>query len=196
MQKRQEETREKIGLLGGTFDPVHNGHLAIARAAICQAGLSSVIFIPAGDPPHKAKTGAGAAQRLEMVRLATKGDPRFLVSDYEVEKAGPSYSVDTVRHFKAQHGGAELYFIMGDDAYSDIATWHDAKTLLGLCRFLVFSRKNLPVPPPAEKIEITPIAISSTQIREGLKQKEKQNLSALLPEGVYAYILANHLYGR
>lgn len=194
MQKRQDETPEIIGLLGGTFDPIHNGHLAIASAAIRQAGLSSVIFIPAGDPPHKLKTAANAGQRLEMVHLAAKADPRFSVSDYEVRKSGPSYSVDTVRHFKAVFPGAELYFIMGDDAYSAIATWHDAKTLLGLCRFLVFSRKNLPVSPPAQKIEIAPIPISSTQIREGLKTK--QNLSALMPEGVYAYILANHLYGR
>jgi nicotinate-nucleotide adenylyltransferase len=132
----------RIGLLGGTFNPIHNCHLTIARQTRETLGLDRIIFIPSGDPPHKPQEGlASARDRYEMVRLALAGDPEVSVSDIEVRRSGKSYSIDTVRDLQQEYGtGTALYFLIGLDAFLDLPTWHKPETLLTLCTFVVLSR--------------------------------------------------------
>jgi nicotinate-nucleotide adenylyltransferase len=139
--------QRRIALFGGTFDPIHVGHLAVARAAERRFHLDEIHFIPTGRPPHKNRSGmASYADRYAMVALACADHPRFLASLAE-SGAGQSgrevfYSVDTVRHFKQKfHGaGVHLYFLVGADSFLHIPTWKDYETLLGLCDFIVASR--------------------------------------------------------
>ena len=135
----------RVGLLGGTFNPVHNGHLAIARQTRDALALERVVFIPTGDPPHKPHEAlASAGTRYEMVRLAIASDPSLSVSDVDVRRAGKSYSIDTVRILQEQFGPeTQLYFLIGLDAFLEIPTWRDPETLLSLCSFVVLSRPGL-----------------------------------------------------
>ena len=135
----------RVGLLGGTFNPVHNGHLAIARQTRDALALERVVFIPTGDPPHKPHEAlASAVARYEMVRLAIASDPSLSVSDVDVRRAGKSYSIDTVRILQEQFGPeTQLYFLIGLDAFLEIPTWRDPETLLSLCSFVVLSRPGL-----------------------------------------------------
>lgn len=155
----------RLGLLGGTFNPVHNGHLAIARQAREALALDRVIFIPTGDPPHKSeKQLAPASDRYEMVRLAIGSDSQLGLSDIEVRRHGKSYSIDTVRQILKEQGpGSELWFLIGLDAFLDFPTWREPKALLALCSFGVISRpgasfralQNLPLLPslPTEALD-------------------------------------------
>lgn len=135
----------QLGLLGGTFNPIHNGHLAIAREVRDRLQLDRVLFIPAGDPPHKDdRSLAPAAARYEMVRLAIANTPSFALSDIEVRRKGKSYSIDTIRTLKQQlEPAADLYFIIGLDAFLDIHHWRAPLELLQLCRFVVVPRQGL-----------------------------------------------------
>jgi nicotinate-nucleotide adenylyltransferase len=132
----------RLGLLGGSFNPIHHGHLSIARRVRENLQLDQVLFIPTGDPPHKRDGALAPAQdRYEMVRLAVADDPAFAVSDIEVQRTGKSYSIDTVRQLQAQlDSGTELYFLIGLDAFLDFASWKAPQALLKLCRFVVISR--------------------------------------------------------
>jgi nicotinate-nucleotide adenylyltransferase len=131
-----------IGLLGGTFNPIHNGHLAIARQTRDALHLDRIIFIPTGDPPHKHQEDlAPARDRSEMARLAVVSDPSFSVSDIEVGRSGKSYSIDTIRLLHQQYGGSvRLYFLIGLDAFLELPTWRDPEIVLTLCSFVVISR--------------------------------------------------------
>jgi nicotinate-nucleotide adenylyltransferase len=135
----------RIGLLGGTFNPVHNGHLAIARQTREALQLERVVLIPTGDPPHKPLEHlAPAKDRYEMVRLAIGSDPSLSVSDVDVRRAGKSYSIETVRLLQQQFGReTTLYFLIGLDAFLELPTWRDPETLLTLCSFVVISRPGL-----------------------------------------------------
>ena len=135
----------RIGLLGGTFNPIHNAHLAIAREARKTLGLDRVVMIPSGDPPHKPPQGvASAKDRYEMVRLALGSDPAFAISDVEVRRPGKSYSIDTVRFLQQEYGkDTRLYFLIGLDAFLEFPTWHEPDTLLRLCSFVILSRPGL-----------------------------------------------------
>ena len=136
-----ERLSEKIGILGGTFNPIHNGHLAAAREIRDRLELDRVIFVPSYLPPHKQEDDAPtAAQRLEMVRLATAGISRFEVSDIEIERGGRSYTIDTIEAFRRTYTAADLHFIIGLDSFLEIQTWHLWEKLLSLCRFIVLSR--------------------------------------------------------
>ncbi len=132
----------RVGLLGGTFNPIHNGHLAIARQTRDALELDRLVFIPSGDPPHKAHQDlASARDRFEMVRLAILSDPSLSISDIEIRRSGKSYSVDTVRHLQQEYGAhTALYFLIGLDAFLEFPTWHEPETLLTLCSFVVISR--------------------------------------------------------
>ncbi len=132
----------KWGLFGGTFDPIHFGHLRAAQELAGLLNLERVIFIPAAAPPHKTdRVVTPFAHRAEMVRLAIEGNPLFSFSDIESRRAGKSYSIETVRHFLDQPlAGPELYFITGQDAFDLITTWYDWETLLTLCHFVVMTR--------------------------------------------------------
>jgi nicotinate-nucleotide adenylyltransferase len=131
----------KIGLFGGTFNPVHRCHLLIAAQVRDSLHLDRVLFIPTGDPPHKpAASLAPAPHRLEMVRLAIKGDPSFEVTDVEIRRQEKSFSIDTVRLLQLEYPGDALFFIVGLDAFLDFPTWRDAGQLIKLCHFVVVSR--------------------------------------------------------
>lgn len=132
----------KWGLFGGTFDPIHFGHLRAAQELAGLLNLERVVFIPAATPPHKTdRVVTPFAHRAEMVRLAIEGNPLFSFSDIESRRTGKSYSIETVRHFLDQPlAGLELYFITGQDAFDLITTWYDWETLLTLCHFVVMTR--------------------------------------------------------
>ena len=135
----------RIGLLGGTFNPIHNAHLAIARQAREMLELDRVVMIPSGDPPHKPSNGlASAKDRYEMVRLALASDPHLAISDVEVRRSGKSYSIDTVRRLQQEYGNeTRLHFLIGLDAFLEFETWREPETLLTLCSFVVLSRPGL-----------------------------------------------------
>ncbi len=132
----------RIGLFGGTFNPVHSGHLLIAAQVRDRLNLARVLFIPTGDPPHKPPESlAPAAHRSEMVRLAVDSEPTFTASDIEVRRAGKSYTIETVQMLRTELGAsADLFFILGLDSFLEIATWRQVAELLKLCHFVVVSR--------------------------------------------------------
>ncbi len=213
---------KKIGLFGGTFNPIHLGHLRSAEE-ICESfELDRLIFIPASYPPHKDKGDIlPASWRVEMVRLAIADNPRFALSEVELRRPGKSYSVETITHFRQQFGpGGELFFILGLDAFLEINTWKDYAALFALCHFIVMTRpgfeknftpEHLPVEMAGDFCydaakggyahragfsvfpkEITALDISSTKIRENIRKH--RSVKYLLPEPVAAYIFQNNLY--
>ena len=135
----------RLGLLGGSFNPVHNGHLAIARQTREALGLDQVLFIPTSRPPHKPNDSLAPAQdRYEMVRLAIDSDPAFAISDVEIRRPGKSYTIDTIRLLQQEYGAqTQLFFLIGLDAFLDFPSWRDPQTLLKLCSFVVLSRPGL-----------------------------------------------------
>ncbi len=152
-----------VGLLGGTFNPIHNGHVAIARQAREVLALDRVVFIPTGDPPHKPhETLATAKDRFEMVRLAIASDPSLSISDVEVRRSGKSYTIDTIRLLQQEYGPeARLFFLIGLDAFLEFPTWRDPATLLTLCSFVVLSRPGLTFQALSELPLIPPIPQAS-----------------------------------
>lgn len=134
----------RIGLFGGTFNPIHNGHLQIAEEVHEKLNLDRVIFIPSGIPPHKDQKIPSAAHRLEMARLAILDKPHFQLCDIEVTRPGKSYSVDTVSRLKSLYPSDSLFFIIGMDAFHEIPTWREADRLITLCNFAVVSRPGHP----------------------------------------------------
>ena len=195
----------RLGVLGGTFDPMHNGHLATAEAAIECAELDEVVFVPTGTPPHRPPAVATAAQRLEMSRLAIAGDSRFAVSDVEVNRTGPSYTIDTLLALRNANPHAELFLILGWDAAALFRTWHRPEEVSALARIVVVPRPGRR-PPTAEDLvgagfnrgrvilceRATP-AISASDIRTAMR--EGRSVSDLVPEQVERYIATGHLYG-
>ena len=197
-----------IGIMGGTFDPIHMGHLVTAEVARQQFMLDYVIFIPAGIPPHKDVNAINAAEhRYLMTLLAVVDNPFFTVSRLEIENNQPSYTIDTVRRFfEIYNGKLNLYFITGADAILDITTWKDYKELLNACSFIAASRPGYSFsklkdifgslfPEFIKKInllEIPAMAISSTFIRR--RVAEGKTIKYLTPEPVEQYIYKNRLY--
>ena len=135
----------RLGLLGGSFNPVHNGHLAIARQTREALGLDQVLFIPTSQPPHKPNGSLAPAQdRYDMVHLAIGSDPAFAISDVEIRRPGKSYTIDTIRLLQQEYGAqTQLFFLIGLDAFLDFPSWRDPQTLLKLCSFVVLSRPGL-----------------------------------------------------
>lgn len=134
---------QRIGILGGTFNPIHLGHLAAAEEIRDRLRLEKVLFIPSFLPPHKHEEDMpSAVQRQEMVRLAVSDNPHFRLSDIEIKRGGKSYTVDTIETLQRSHPGAELCFITGVDSFLDIKTWKDWERLLTLCSFVVISREG------------------------------------------------------
>lgn len=135
---------QRLGVLGGTFDPIHNGHLQLARLARAALALDRVLLIPAGDPPLKLRSSASAEDRLRMVELACEEERGLECCDIEVRRSGPSYTVATLRALHAAHPGARLWFLMGRDALADLDRWHEARALFELASFGVISRAGEP----------------------------------------------------
>jgi len=133
---------QKIGVLGGTFNPVHYGHLAAAEEVRDRLKLDRVLFVPAFLPPHKDEELPSAVQRLEMVRLAVAGNAHYAVSDIEIKRGGRSYTIDTITELQMKYPGAELYFLLGIDSFLEIRTWREWERLLTLCSFVILSREG------------------------------------------------------
>lgn len=184
------------GLLGGSFDPPHRGHLALGEAARRQLGLARVRLLPAGDPWRKAARGVTpAAERLAMTRLAVADDPAFEVDAREVERPGPSYTVDTLRELRDE-GETDLVLILGGDALADLPAWREPEAILALARLAVAPRAGEPVEAPAGArvtvLAMPPLAVSSTLVRERIRAGEP--VDDLLPAAVAAHVRARGLY--
>lgn len=190
----------RIGILGGTFNPIHNGHLLIAEVAKRTYSLQKVIFIPCFIPPHK-ETGAkdSPEARYAMTNLAVAEHIDFMVSPIEIERKGKSYSRDTIQEIKTRYGlEANIYFIAGTDTIAELSIWKDIDELLSLCRFIAVSRPRYSLNIPEkykEKIDIISITgmdISSSEIRRRLSNHEP--IHGLVPECVEKYIYKYGLY--
>lgn len=190
---------QRIGILGGTFDPIHRTHLDIARAAKAFADLDKVLFVVASIPPHKrGGVSAEAEDRFALVEAAVAGEPDFEVSRIELERGGPSYMVDTLRQLHELYPDAEFYLILGQDAAVDLPGWREPQAILEQCRLLVLAREDCaPMDDPLlaghyDIVPFSPSALSSTRIREALAEGEA--VDALLPEGVVDEIAQRGLY--
>ncbi len=215
----------RIGVFGGTFNPIHYGHLRAAEEARELLSLDKVLFIPSGTPPLKTIGLAAAAHRHEMTRRAAKHTRFFEVLDIESGQEGKSYTVDTLGKLLKTYKGADLWFMLGVDAFLDMPNWRDPERLVSLVNFAVFSRPgtsfaDLPASPYISSgddfskaldqsgaglltvrlksgrdlvlLKITPIGISSTDIRKRIKKR--QSIKYLLPEEIESYIISNKLY--
>ena len=180
----------KVGVLGGSFDPVHNGHLAIALAAVEQVGLDRVVFVPARRSPLKgASPRAADEDRVAMLEAATRDEPRFAVSRVELDRAAPSYTVDTL---EAMAGDDRLYLILGADAAADLARWREPERVLRLATLVVASRDRVPVPESAIVLDTPLIDLSARDLRE--RAARGRSLRYLVPDAVWRYIEDRGLY--
>lgn len=195
----------KIGLLGGTFDPVHYAHLFMGQLCADALGLEKVIFIPAGITPHKAVVATDAPRRYAMTKLAVSDNPLFAVSDFETKKQTPSYSVETVEHFKTLYPDDELVFIFGEDSLDYVERWYRAERLLRLCSFVVVGRGGF-TSDIEQKINFLKerfgaivyyvkspeLEISSGIIRDRIR--EGKSARYLLPDSVLTFITEHGMY--
>ena len=212
-----------IGLMGGTFNPVHFGHLRIAEEAREAFGLERVLFIPAADPPHKPLAGGVSfSRRCEMVRLAIAGNPFFELSDIEGERAGKSYSIDTINFFRTRFPDDRLCFIIGSDSFFEIGLWHRYAAIFSLCNIIVVERPGRPVEMPLTALPVAirgefvynpesnrlqhesgqfvhflkgcPLDISSTAVRH--LAAAGRSITDLVPSAVEAYINKQRIYNE
>jgi nicotinate-nucleotide adenylyltransferase len=196
----------KIGVLGGTFDPIHLGHLKVAEEVTASLKLGEVIFMPAGQPWLKINNAISPAEhRLEMMRLALAGRDNFRLSTMEIERPGPTYTVDTMAELGRQLGSEELFFILGWDNLTQLPQWHEPRRLIELCRLVAVPRVDFP-PPDLASLEATipglsqrvilldapHIDINASEIRRMVR--EGLSIHNLVPEAVEKYIKRNKLY--
>ena len=199
-QHRTRNRRELVGILGGTFNPIHLGHLLIAQDALEQVGLERVLFIPTAQPPHKLLAGnVSARHRLRMLKLAIDGNSQFAVDDLEIRRGGKSYSVETLAELQERLPAADFYFIIGADSLAELPQWYQAERLVKLCRFLVFARPGYAAKPVRRLAGLRyrmfsrhPFEISSQEIRERLASR--QSIRYLVSEPVRRYIERHQLY--
>lgn len=209
-----------IGIFGGTFDPIHFGHLRLAEEMATALGLSRVLFVPAGQPPHRGAPRTAAAHRLEMVRRAVAGNPHFTVDAREVQRAQPSYTVDTLTALRGELGPDQsLWLLLGADAFLGLASWHEWQQLFDLANIAVATRPGArllqsdamqePLKSEVMKRQVadhsatgpagsvwfqhmTPLEISATAIRDTLSRQG--SVRYLLPDAVLNYIYEHQLY--
>ena len=188
--------RKRIGILGGTFNPPHYGHLALAQESLKKLKLDKVVFIPAYMPPHKEIKDNKAYMRHKMVSLACKGNPRFEVSKIELKKKAVSYSIDTLKNLRCKYGKrAELFFITGSDSLKELESWKDINKILKLANFVVATRPGFPAVKTKRKVKIVRIPaldISSSMIRSRLRLS--RSIRYLVPEKVRKFIIKHKLY--
>lgn len=189
----------KVGLFGGTFDPVHNAHVALAHAALAALQLDEVRWIPTGQPWQKERAITPAAAREVMVCLAIAGEPRFSLSRIEIERAGPSYTLDTVRELSKAEPATEWVLLIGADQYAALHTWRDWRELLARVTLAVANRPGTPRPPdpeiqrhPHRAVPLPMLDISSTDIRQ--RVHTGADISQLVPSQVARYIETHRLY--
>jgi nicotinate-nucleotide adenylyltransferase len=198
----QRRTRRRIGVMGGTFDPIHHGHLVAASEVQAWFDLDEVVFVPTGQPWQKQDRQVSAAEdRYLMTVIATASNPRFWVSRVDIDRQGPTYTIDTLRDLHEELSDADLYFITGADALSDIFTWRNADELFELAHFVGCTRPGFAMERsvldgiPNDRVtivEIPALAISSTDCRE--RHMRGEPVWYLVPDGVVQYISKYALY--
>ena len=198
----------RVAILGGTFDPIHIGHLILAEEACDQLDLSMVYIVPAGDPPHKqGRRLAPVEDRLQMIERAIDGNPAFRVSRADADRPGPHYTIDTVRIVQSQlPDHAELYFLMGYDSLAELPGWYRPSELVAACHLVALTRYNVPLdwerieaqlPGIGERVtllDMPELEISSHQIQE--RVRSERSIRYLVPDGVRTYILEHALYRK
>ncbi|MGD0282938.1 MAG: nicotinate-nucleotide adenylyltransferase [Dissulfurispiraceae bacterium] len=210
----------RLGIFGGTFNPIHSAHLRTAEEVGYKLGLDKVIFVPSGNPPLKEQGTVEASHRFAMATLAAASNKGFIISDLEAGKKGKSYTVDTLRMFHKNYPGAELFFILGIDAFLDMPKWRQPERLTGITDFIIVSRPGFSFDAVAKSpyiqsvessagayalcslksgrraflVPVTRLDISSTGIRHLIKQKK--SIKYLLPPSVERYIKKNKLYDK
>lgn len=193
---------KKLGIFGGTFNPVHNGHMAVAEAAVSEFGLDRLMFLPNYQPPHK-KCEAKPELRLQMVKAAAAGNSKYFVSDFEISKGGISYSVHTLKAFSELYRGEELYFIIGGDSLRDFTKWYKPEEIARYCILLTYPRNDIILEEHINKlrtelgatvcqIHAPEINISSSEIRSLIGSG--QSVRDFVPPGVLEIIENNNLY--
>jgi len=202
MGSSSPSTPRRVGVMGGTFDPIHHGHLVAASEVQSWFGLDEVVFVPTGQPYQKADRDVSAAEhRYLMTVIATASNPRFRVSRVDIDRGGPTYTIDTLRDLHAELPDAELYFITGADALGDILGWRDPEQLFELAHFVGCTRPGYDMDSstlegmPADRltiVEIPALAISSTDCRARTAKGEP--VWYLVPDGVVQYIAKHRLY--
>lgn len=214
------EKAHKIGMLGGTFDPVHEGHLAVARTVLARCNLDLLLFVPALAPPHKERRLTSFGHRLAMLEAAVGDDPRLSISLIEAERPAPSYTVDTLRELRRRLGSRQLYLIIGADMFAEIRLWYHYRELFQLAHLIVVARPGFPLVDMADRVAALPgpfshdpaaqawlrddgfrifylpdvaIQVSSSQVRALLAQGKP--VTGFLPAPVQEYIRQHRLYG-
>ncbi len=186
----------KIGILGGTFNPVHLGHLILADEVREKMQLDRVIFVPTYLPPHKDSSGiAAACDRYKMIKMAIKENKYFAISDAEIKRDGRSYTIDTIKEFKHSFPNEEIYFITGSDLLNYLEEWRDLSEIIKMVKFIVATRPGYPlekIPAYIQTVAIRAVDISAFQIRNCVK--ENKSFRYLVPEAVYDYIIKKKLY--
>jgi nicotinate-nucleotide adenylyltransferase len=187
----------RVGVMGGTFDPIHHGHLVAASEVAQWFDLDEVVFVPTGQPWQKSDVSL-SEHRYLMTVIATASNPRFTVSRVDIDRSGPTYTIDTLRDLRAERPGAELFFITGADAIAQILSWRDHDELWDLAHFVAVSRpghvlstEGLPTD-DVSQLEIPALAISSTDCRDRVERGHP--VWYLVPDGVVQYIAKHHLY--
>lgn len=213
------ETKKLIGIFGGTFDPIHNGHLNIAQTLYKNLPFDQIQFIPCGIPPHRSQPIANPMDRLAMVKLAVADFPYFTVNDLEVKKKSPAYTIETLKTLHPQFKDQSLCLILSTDVFSLFNTWHEWEKILNFCHLIITNRpqyslpqttwlKNLLTQHQTHHLSdlsnlsygkiffplITEIPISATDVRQHLQQKNFSHITSLLPQKVVTYIQNHHLY--
>ena len=185
-----------IGLLGGSFDPVHHGHLIVAQVAAESLGLDELRFVPAREQPFKVgRHGAAAADRAAMLDLAVAGTRGFAVERAELAREGPSYTAETLLGLRAREPGVTWTLLLGADAAAELESWHRAAELPGLARIVVFARPGTPIPPSpliAGTVEVPAVEISATEIRR--RVREGRPVRYWVPDAVAEYMVRHRLY--
>jgi nicotinate-nucleotide adenylyltransferase len=190
----------RVGLFGGSFDPVHNAHVALATRALAELGLDEVRWIPVGQPWQKARRLSSAADREAMVRLAIAGEPRFLVDTIELRRPGVTYTLDTVRELSAAEPGNEWVLILGQDQYATLHTWHDWRELVARVTLAIAKRPGVAAPNAQiaevahQMVSLPMMDISSTEVRRRVAAGE--SIANLVPPAVASYIERRRLYRR
>ena len=194
----------RIGVFGGTFDPPHLGHLAMAEWAWARLRLDRVLFVPAALPPHKlGRRLSGPEHRLAMTRLAVRGNPAFAVSDLEVRRTGPSFTLDTLRAVRARHPGARLFLLMGADSLADFPAWREPAAIARLATLVVAARPDrrraarparLPRGARIVHLDNPVVDVSASALRA--RARARRPLRYLVPDTVAAYIERHRLYRR
>ena len=192
-----EVRRPRIGVMGGTFDPIHHGHLVAASEVAQSHDLDEVIFVPTGEPSYKTRV-TPAEHRYLMTVIATASNPRFTVSRVDIDRSKPTFTIDTLRDIRRERRDADLYFITGADAIAQILSWKDVDELWELAHFVAVSRPGhvLSVSGLPEQdvslLEVPALAISSTDCRDRVRRGFP--VWYLVPDGVVQYISKHHLY--